>query len=96
MLRCAGAFVNSDTLRERRSRLTFAMAPSPSKDVNLLEVDIEKAVSVGPSMTLHARAANGERLVLTAPKHVLARRGVTVGEAVRVRLAPRAIHLMSR
>lgn len=72
------------------------LADDASEGVNLLEAKIENSLSVGPSVTLHARLSNGERLVLTAPKHVLARRGVTVGETVRVRLAPRAIHLMPR
>lgn len=62
--------------------------------VNILEARIEKALPVGPTITLHARLVNGESLVLTAPKHVLVKRAVAVGESVRLKLAPRAVHVM--
>jgi molybdate transport system ATP-binding protein len=68
-------------------------ADAPARD-NVIEALVLKALPIGPSVTLHARASNGERIVLSAPRHVLTRRGIVPGETVRLALVPGAIHVM--
>lgn len=104
-----GGFVDWKGLRlrassslKREGSVAFCIA---ADDVRLAGVDatggpnhfeavVEKAISVGSSVTVHARLSNGELIVLSAPKHILSKRGVSVGEHARLSIAPHAIHVM--
>ncbi|HWS76310.1 MAG TPA: TOBE domain-containing protein, partial [Quisquiliibacterium sp.] len=61
---------------------------------NVVEAIVERVVPIGTSITVHARASNGEPLTLSAQKKVLARRGIGVGTPVRLSLMPDSIHVM--
>jgi molybdate transport system ATP-binding protein len=61
---------------------------------NRFEAVVDKAIPVGPSVMVYAWLPNRERIALSAPKHVLARRGVSVGETVTLSIAEKDIHVM--
>jgi len=61
---------------------------------NRFEAIVDKAIQVGPSVMVYAWLPNRERIALSAPKHVLARRGVSVGETVLLSIAEQDIHVM--
>ncbi|MEJ7930129.1 ABC transporter ATP-binding protein [Ramlibacter sp. AN1015] len=61
---------------------------------NTLDAAVVRMVSVGANTRVYARLATGTVLALTAPKHVLRRRGIEVGRPVRLSLPVDAVHVM--
>lgn len=53
-------------------------------------------IPIGANTRVYARSPNDTVDALTAPKHVLKRRDLQVGQAVSLVLPPQAIHVMDR
>jgi molybdate transport system ATP-binding protein len=64
--------------------------------VNTVGARVVKMIPVGGDVRVFVELSNGAVLVLSAPKHILARRGVVAGQHVRLALPVAAIHVMPR
>ncbi len=62
--------------------------------VNPVYARVVKMIPVGGDVRVFVELANGAVLVLSAPKHILARRHILAGQRVRLALPVAAIHLM--
>ncbi len=62
---------------------------------NLLEGRVEAIVPLGGMAVVRIALNNAQRIALSAPTHIVERRGLQVGESVRVALLPDAIHVMA-
>jgi molybdate transport system ATP-binding protein len=65
-----------------------------SDPVNAVGARVLKMIPVGGDVRVFVELSNGAALVLSAPKHILARRGVANGQQLRLALPVAAIHVM--
>ena len=62
---------------------------------NVPVAEVEKAIDVGPSVALQVRLPNDERFTKVAPRRVLTKRSIGVGDLILVAEPSENIHLMA-
>lgn len=97
-----GVFLRTSATLADPGRIAFCVAaddvllrdPALDSVANTFDATVERVFSAGAGIIVHARACNGKRLVMAAPRRILARPGATAGAKIALQVLPNSIHVM--